>query len=83
MNWKTQNAVECFFDKGYAAKYPAPSTSSAASTSETEIKNLFRSYVPAGDKMEGDAIEKFFTDLKINVEDPVTLLISYKMKATQ
>lgn len=32
--------------------------------------------------MDGDGIERFYTDLKVDMaNDPVTLVISYKMKA--
>ena len=47
------------------------------------IKAFFNQYSGDGKKIEGDKIEKFFTDLKVDMEDSVTLLISYYMGATE
>ena len=79
--WDTNSAVETFFEKGYAEKYVA-SSSSAGAVSETNIKTLFKSYAGKGANIENEGIMKFYDDLKVDVEDPLTLLISMKMEAT-
>ena len=40
-------------------------------------------YGPDGKKIEGDGVEKLFHDLQVDMEDPVTLLISFYMNAKE
>jgi len=45
------------------------------------VKALFAQYSDAAGKMEGEGIETFYNDLAVDMEDPVTLLISHFMEA--
>jgi DCN1-like protein 1/2 len=81
VKWDTNAAVETFFEKGYAEKYVASSSSTSA-VSESGIKTLFKSYAGKGENIENEGIMKFFEDLNVDVEDPLTLLISMRMEAT-
>lgn len=75
-SWDVGQAVDVWFEKGYAEKY----VPKASSCSEKNIQELFNQYSSdKGKTMDMDSIISFFTELKVDLEDPVTLLISYKM----
>ena len=78
-NWDTNLAVETFFEKGYASKYQV----AQPACDERMIKQMFQTYAGNSTKMDQDGIVRFFADIKVDLEDPITLLISYRMKAQQ
>ena len=78
--WDTSQAVDYWFENGYADKYMPKGGSIILN--EKSIAELFNKYSSDGGKtMDSDAIMGFYNDLKVDLEDPVTLLISYKMGA--
>lgn len=84
--WDPNAAIEEYFSTGLSDKYIGGSvaaiSSAGAKISESNVKKLFGKYTqPKVDKIEGEGIEKFYTDLKVDMEDPVTLLVSYLMGA--
>lgn len=44
---------------------------------------MFASYSGDGKAIEGEYLEKLFTDLKLDMEDPVTVAICYCMSAKE
>ena len=73
--------MELYFSRGLSDKYEA--ISGGGQVSEKNVKSMFNGYSREGKTMGGEAIEKWYQDLNVNVEDPLTLLISFKMGATE
>ena len=76
-NWDSNQALNAYFEQGLSEKY------AEASIDKKNVQTLFGKYSTDGKKIEGESIEKLFTDLSVPMEDPVTLLISFYMNAQQ
>ena len=79
--WDVNMAGEVFFEKGYASKYHAQTP--CIGVNEATIRQLFSCYSHDGKRMNQEGIVKFFEDIKVDLEDPVTLLVSFRMNAQQ
>lgn len=53
--------------------------SAGQSVSESNIKSLFSKYATSSGIIDGEGIEKFFEDMKVDMMDPVTLVIMHSM----
>ena len=75
--------MDAYYNNDYDSKYGGPPsmyTASAGSTvSETNIKPLFSKYSTSSGVIDGEGIEKFFEDIKVDMMDPVTLVIMHSM----
>ena len=53
--------------------------SAGSSVSETNMKTLFSKYSTSSGIIDGEGVEKFFEDIKVDMMDPVTLVIMHSM----
>jgi hypothetical protein len=47
------------------------------------LKDMFKKYAGGGEDIEDEGMEAFFSDLGIDSQDPVTLVISFYMDAKE
>ena len=71
--------MEVFFSQGLDNKYGSDNQVSAVS--DANITTLFKKYAGNSPTIGEDQILKFFEDIGVNAEDPITLAISYFMEA--
>jgi hypothetical protein len=55
------------------------SASAGAGVSEANVRNLFSKYSTSSQLIDGEGVEKFFEDIKVDMMDPVTLVIMHAM----
>lgn len=75
--------MDNYFSSGMEKNYGGPpslyTSSAGSSVSETNIKTLFGKYTTSSGIIDGEGIEKFFEDIKVDMMDPVTLVIMHSM----
>lgn len=83
--WNQEQVMEDFFAQGLDQKYggvPSMYTASGGGpASENNIKTLFSKFSNQANRptMDQDGLISFFTALKVDMEDPVTLIVTYAM----
>ena len=77
--------MDKYFSDGYDSKYPpvVSGPGGGGSGDSKQIEAFFNKYSSNGATIEGEEIEKLFKDLSVDMEDAVTLLISYYMGAKE
>ena len=70
--------MDRWYSKGYDSKYPVPKISSKIN--EKNIKAYFDKYCDSNGNIE-EKMGDFFQAIKVDLEDPITLMINYKMGA--
>lgn len=75
--------MESYFANGLDQKYggtPSLYTAKAGSqVSENNMKALFQRYASSNGVIDGEGIEKFFEEIKVDMMDVVTLVIMNSM----
>lgn len=78
--WDTNAAIGNFYSLGHAEKYGKYQGS--ANVNEQNCKALFANYAQGnGSKIDGDGMEQFFADIKVDLTDIVTVAVSKLMEA--
>ena len=78
--WDTNAAIGNFYSQGHADKYG--SYQGAANVNEANCKALFANYATGNTgKIDGDGMQQFLTDIKVDLEDIVAVAISKLMDA--
>ena len=57
--------------------------SGGSAVSESSVKALFAKYKSASDIIDGEGVEKFFSDIEVDMMDVVTLVIMHAMGAQE